>query len=100
VPSAKTPRGTQTSVEPAVGAYRRWESDARFVEDCIVVDLLGDVVLMSAWGGLQNHLHGQKVVAIGGEIPRAWRMLEKRRLAHGYLEKSQSGLSPTQEECS
>ncbi|HGJ5920366.1 hypothetical protein [Arsenophonus apicola] len=38
----------------------RWENDARWYEAALSYDLFGDLLLIQRWGGLGNHLHGQK----------------------------------------
>ncbi|HGJ5885070.1 hypothetical protein [Arsenophonus nasoniae] len=38
----------------------RWENDARWYEAELCYDLFGDLLLIQRWGGLGNHLHGQK----------------------------------------
>lgn len=65
---------------------RRWESKSRYFEVRIEHDLFGQRILTAINGGLRSQLGHAKVIAVGRDIEAAVREIEKRRLAHKYVE--------------
>jgi len=46
----------------------RWESSQRWYEVILTQDLLGDWIVLRAWGGKDSHRHGQKTDLVSSEV--------------------------------
>lgn len=77
------------SYEPAgpvhqAGTVCRWESEKRYYETRIELDLFETPILLAANGGKGTKLGMMRVVAAGQQINEALMAIERRRTAHGY----------------
>ncbi len=77
---------------------RRWvhPEKARYYQADLIVDLLGDWCVVTAWGGLGSH-RGQvrrAMVPSYEDGVRRLREIEKRRRQRGYLSVATEALAP------
>lgn len=64
-----------------------WKSSSRFYSAKLYVDMLGDTVIESCWGGLFNKLGGTATLVVDSleEGVAILEQLHKERLARTYL---------------
>ncbi len=67
---------------------QRWKSDTRVYLACLEVDLLGDLLLVTRWGGRFSRLGGSKSMPVASvaEGLRALQGVARRRTSRGYAE--------------
>lgn len=70
------------------GKVCRWETDKRYYEARIELDMFQTPILLAANGGKGTRLGMMRVVAAGNQIEQALRAIERRREAHGYVRVS------------
>jgi hypothetical protein len=70
----------------ATEIVRRWESTTRYYSARLYTDLLGDVVIESAWGGRFNKLGGSATLQVDSaeEGAAVLDQLDRERLARRY----------------
>lgn len=66
------------------GKVCRWESEKRYYETRIELDLFETPILLATNGGKGTRLGMVRVVAAGQQINDALQAIERRRQAHGY----------------
>lgn len=63
---------------------RRWETDKRYYEARIELDMFDTPILLVANGGKGTRLGMMRVIAAGDQIEDALQAIARRREAHGY----------------
>jgi hypothetical protein len=67
------------------GKVCRWETEKRYYEARIELDMFETPILLAANGGKGTRLGMMRVVAAGQQIEEALQAIERRREAHGYV---------------
>lgn len=66
------------------GKVCRWETEKRYYEARIELDMFETPILLATNGGKGTRLGMMRVVAAGQQIDEALQAIERRREAHGY----------------
>ena len=78
--------------KPSVEFLRRWESNTRYFEVRVELDLFGCRTLTAINGGRGNRLGKCEVLAVNTGIDEMIQDIEKRRAKHRYVEVDPVGL--------